>query len=270
MWAVSSLEIVAVTALGFGLGVGINALGDSLPRFRRIRSPSCPYCDAPRPRLAWSGTLAWLTGRRTCQFCSGQLGLRHPLVEIGAAGWAGWLFSLNSAPAVFWPSLLLSMIFLLILVTDFEHRLILHAVTLPSAVLIGLLGMLDPNRGPAKTLLGGAVGFAAVLSLYLLGGVFARLISRMRGQQLEEVAFGFGDVTLAGLIGLAVGWPGVIVALFLGILAGGIFSLGYLITMFLRSRYQAFVPIPYSPFLILGALVVYLGGRTFLTDLIAR
>ncbi len=267
------MPIIALSAaalLGFLLGVVINMLGDSLPRFRQVRAPTCPYCDAPRPPLAWSGTLAWLSGRRTCQFCSESLGLRHPLVELGAAAWTVWLYSLNPAPEAFWPALTLSIIFLLILVTDFEHRLILHAVTLPSAVVIALLGVLDPGRGPVKTILGGAAGFVAVLGLYLLGGVFARLMSRMRGQQLEEVAFGFGDVTLAGLIGLAVGWPGVIVALFIGILAGGVFSLGYLLTMFLRRRYQAFMPIPYSPFLILGALVVYIGGRSFLTDLISR
>lgn len=191
-------------------------------------------------------------------------------MELGAAAWASWLHSISSSAVAFWPALLLSMVFLLILVTDLEHRLILHAVTLPAALAIGVIGVLDPSRGPLKTLLGGVSGFAFVLLLYLLGGVFARLMARMRGQRIEEVAFGFGDVTLAGVIGLAVGWPGVVLALFIGILAGGVFSLGFLLYMFLRRRYRAFMPIPYSPFLILGALIVYLGGRTVLLDLVSR
>lgn len=192
------------------------------------------------------------------------------MAELGLAAWAAWLYAIDPTPIVFWPALLLSCIFLLILITDFEHRLILHAVTLPAALLMGLIGVLDPARGALKTLSGGAAGFLAVLGLYLLGGVFARLMGRMRGERIDEVAFGFGDVTLAGVIGLSVGWPGVIVALMLGVLAGGVFSLGFLVHMFLRGRYQAFVPIPYSPFLIFGALVIYLGGRTFLLDLISR
>lgn len=266
----SALPLPVITLLGLALGVLVNALADRLPRFRRVGPPQCPVCDAPRAAIAWSGTLAWLSGKRQCDYCGAQLGLRHPLVEIGAALWLTWLYTLDPSPARFWPALLISMTFLLILVTDFEHRLILHSVTGTAAVLIGVIGVLDPARGPAKTLLGGAVGFVAVLGLYLLGGVFARQMSRLRGQALEEVAFGFGDVTLAGVIGLAVGWPGVIVALFLGILAGGLFSLGFLAYMLVRRRYQAFIPIPYSPFLILGALLVYLGGRSVLLDLITR
>jgi len=76
------------------------------------------------------------------------------------------------------------------------------------------------------------------------------------------VAFGFGDVTLAGVIGLAVGFPGIVVALTLGVLAGGVFSLGYLLFMIARGRYVAFTPIPYIPFLVLGALVVFIGARS--------
>ena len=121
--------------------------------------------------------------------------------------------------------------------------------------------MLDPARGAIKTLLGGLAGLAIVMILYWMGGLFSRLVARLRGQELDEVAFGFGDVTLAGVIGLTVGWPGVVLALVLGILAAGIFSMGYVIVMTLRRRYSAFSPIPYGPFLILGALLVYFGGR---------
>jgi prepilin signal peptidase PulO-like enzyme (type II secretory pathway) len=253
---------------GFVIGVAVNALADSLPRHRRIKSPFCSNCGRPRSLLAWSGTVAFLTGRRACPYCGSPLSLRHPVVEISAALWVTWLQWSNPDPAVFWPALLLSTIFLLILVTDFEHRLILHAVTVPGAFLMGVIGILDPSRGPVKTLLGGVVGFVGVFVLYLLGGVFARSVQRMRGQQLEEVAFGFGDVTLAGVIGLAVGWPGILVAIFIGIMTGGFFSLFFLLFMIIRRKYEAFVPIPYSPFLILGALVVYIGGRSTLVALL--
>ncbi len=262
--------MLAIPVLGFALGVLVNLLADGLPRHRRLTRPRCPRCDAPRPPLRWSGSVAWIGDRRSCAYCGQSLGIRHPLAELGAAAWTTWLYAIDPAPGVFLPSLLLSMIFLLILITDFEHRLILHAVTLPAAILIGLIGVLDPSRGPSKTLVGGAVGFGAVLVLYLFGGLFGRLMGQMRGQSVDEVAFGFGDVTLAGVIGLAVGWPGVVLAVFIGILAGGLFSLAYLIAMLIRRRYQAFIPIPYSPFLILGALVVYLGGRTVLLDLVNR
>jgi prepilin signal peptidase PulO-like enzyme (type II secretory pathway) len=173
----------------------------------------------------------------------------------------------SSSPLEFWSAVLISSIFLLIVIIDLEHRLILHVVTGPSALIIGTLGILNPSRGWEKTLQGGAGGLLLVYGLYLMGILFARLMARARNEPLDEVAFGFGDVTLAGVIGLVVGWPGVIVALFIGIFLGGLYSLGYLVVSALRRSYSAFTPIPYSPFLVAGALLVYLGGRSVLANL---
>jgi prepilin signal peptidase PulO-like enzyme (type II secretory pathway) len=154
------------------------------------------------------------------------------------------------------------MYFLLVIVIDYEHRLILFVVTIPAAIVLAVLGSIDPSRGPVKTLLGGLVGFAAVYGLYLLGGLFVRVLWQLRGQPIEEVAFGFGDVALAAVIGLAVGWPGIVLALVLGVIAGGLFSLVYLGYMLLRRRYEAFVAIPYSPFLVFGGLVVFVTAQS--------
>ena len=184
------------------------------------------------------------------------------MVEAIAILWPLVLYRIDPSAIFFWPTFFLSMYFLLVIVIDYEHRLILFVVTIPAAIILAVLGSLDPSRGPEKTLLGGLVGFLAVFGLYLLGGLFARLIWRLRNQPLEEVAFGFGDVVLAGVIGLMVGYPGIILALFLGVLAGGLFSLGYILVMVLRHRYEAFMPIPYSPFLILGGMAVYIAART--------
>lgn len=173
-----------------------------------------------------------------------------------------WLYYRDPHPTAFWPAFLIFSVFILITIIDIEHRLILHVVTGPSAILIGLLGVIDPERGFLTTLAGGAVGFGIVLGLYLLGGVFARFVAKLRGQVLDEVAFGFGDVTLAGVLGLSVGFPGILMALFIGILAAGEYSLVHILFMLSRGKYKAFLPIPYGPFLILGGSIVYFGGRS--------
>ena len=253
---------IFIAFLGYTVGIIINALADSLPRSGRVERPACPECTAPKRPLAWSGLTAYLSGTQRCEYCATSVKYRSLIVEAIAIIWPLVLYSIDPSPQFFWPTFLLSMYFLLIMVIDYEHRLILFVVTIPGAVVLAVLGSLDPSRGPEKTLLGGLVGFVAVFGLYLLGGLFARLVWRLRNQPIEEVAFGFGDVVLAGVIGLAVGYPGIILALVLGVLAGGIFSLGYLLVMVLRSRYEAFIPIPYSPFLIFGAMFVYIGAWT--------
>jgi prepilin signal peptidase PulO-like enzyme (type II secretory pathway) len=97
--------------------------------------------------------------------------------------------------------------------------------------------------------------------MYLLGLMFSRLAAMRRGRAMEEIAFGFGDVMLGGVLGLAVGWPGILVAVVLGILTAGVFSLGLILVQLARHRYAAFLAIPYGPFLVLGAAVVLYGGR---------
>jgi prepilin signal peptidase PulO-like enzyme (type II secretory pathway) len=183
--------------------------------------------------------------------------MRATLVEAVTVLGSIWILASQASPAKIASSVLVSAIFLLIAVIDLEHRLILHIVSLPAAIVVGVLGIMSPSPGVLRTLVGGAVGFVAVLGLFLLGEAFTRAVNHVRGRPLDEVAFGFGDVNLAGLIGLAVGWPGVVAALLVGMLAAGLFSLGYLIVMLARRRYTAFVPIPYGPFLIVGALLVY-------------
>lgn len=258
MWTVP----IIIAFAGYFAGILVNALADSLPRSRKAELPTCQECGAPRPILAWSGLGAYLGGQQECEYCGSARGYRAPIVELAAIFWPLVLYSVDPSPLFFWPTFLLSMYFLLVIVIDYEHRLILFVVTIPAAIVLAVLGSIDPSRGPVKTLLGGLVGFAAVYGLYLLGGLFVRVLWQLRGQPIEEVAFGFGDVALAAVIGLAVGWPGIVLALVLGVIAGGLFSLVYLGYMLLRRRYEAFVAIPYSPFLVFGGLVVFVTAQS--------
>lgn len=250
-----------VALLGLGVGGLINMLADSLPRSRRPVLPHCPACTAPRSVASWLGVGSLLVKSWQCPYCGTARSWRVLLIEGATVLGALWLYRRNPELVSFWSDLFFLATFTLIVVIDIEHRLILHVVTGPAALIIGLIGVLNGDKDPGTILLGGLVGLALVLGMYLLGGVFARLIARIRGQVLDEEVFGFGDVTLAGLLGLAVGYPGILVALFLGILAAGEFSLAYILFMLARGRYHAFMPIPYGPFLVLGACIVYFGGR---------
>jgi leader peptidase (prepilin peptidase)/N-methyltransferase len=139
-------------------------------------------------------------------------------------------------------------VFILILITDMEHRLILHIVTFPAIIFALLASTLTVS--PTSALLGAAVGFATFFAIYLLGGwIFG------------AGAMGFGDVTLATFIGAAVGLPLVIVALLSGILAGGVVTLFLLVTRLRRLRSK----VPYGPFLLTGGAITLLWGPQIVT-----
>ncbi len=144
------------------------------------------------------------------------------------------------------------------MVIDMEHRLILHPV---SCVGVGLgiaIGMV--RNGWQYTLIGGAIGFVLMWLLYRLGDITMRGVARLRKQTLDEVALGFGDVNLSGILGLMLGWPLVMWGLFLTAVIGGLVSLMYLIIMLILRRYKLYTALPYGPYLISAAfLLLFLG-----------
>lgn len=92
-----------------------------------------------------------------------------------------------------------------------------------------------------------------------MGIGFSKLMSRLRKIPIEEEAMGFGDVTLATVLGFLLGWPRIAVNIIGTILLAGLFSLVYILIRLALKKYRAFQPIPYGPFLIITAIVlVYL------------
>ena len=72
----------------------------------------------------------------------------------------------------------------------------------------------------------------------------------------DEEALGGGDVYLAGVLGLMLGWPFIWDVLLLGVLFGGIISLLFIGALFIRQRYSSealMTFMPYGPFFILSA-----------------
>jgi leader peptidase (prepilin peptidase) / N-methyltransferase len=139
-----------------------------------------------------------------------------------------------------------------VVVIDMEHRLILHSVSLIGAGLGLAYGLWQ--HGLVSTLIGGAAGFGMMLGLFFLGALFAQWMAKIQGENIDEIALGFGDVNLAGVLGLVLGWPGILGGLVLAILLGGVVSLVYIFVTLILRRYRAFAAIPYGPFLVTSAI----------------
>jgi len=141
-----------------------------------------------------------------------------------------------------------------VVLIDLEYRLVMHPVSIFGGVLGLVVGFL--SVGWWRTLLGGVVGFGTMWLLYLLGVLIIKIVNRRRGQSVNEVALGFGDVNLSGVLGLMLGWPVILVGLVVAVLIGGIVSLIFIIIKIITRKYQAFMALPYGPFLVLGAVIL--------------
>ncbi|MCW5887649.1 MAG: prepilin peptidase [Anaerolineales bacterium] len=231
--------LIAAIATGLLSALLVNYLADVLPLHRRLARPAWwpltpesigAYIHAPRKFVV------------------------HVVLLLA------FVYIFQNPPADFSPYLLTVVLayFALVTVIDIEHRLVLHPVSLFGALALGALGAW--RHGLLPTLGGGAAGFLLMLGLYFSGELIGRLLARLRRQAWEEVALGFGDVNLAGVIGLLLGWPAILPGLMAGILLAGAYSLGFVFVSLMRGRYSLFASIPYAPFLCLGAVALVLLG----------
>ncbi len=103
-----------------------------------------------------------------------------------------------------------------------------------------------------------------MFAFYLFGKLLNHLRSRLLVSPSGEIeeALASGDVTLAAILGLLIGWPNVWYGLILGILVLGFIGLLIIIMMSIKHTYRKHifkVSIPYGPAFILSTIVlVYL------------
>lgn len=242
------MQLILAGFLGWVVGAAVNYLSDVLPHKRRLVSPICVACGAGQQ---WGHYLIW---PRRCSSCGTWRSFRVWIVEAVFIATSLWLWTSPPEDLGYWAGLTLLLYFGVVVVIDVEHRLILHPVSFAGAILCLGVGIWLHNL--PQTLIGGLAGFGFMLLLYIFGNFFARWMARLRGAPIDEVALGFGDVNLAGVLGLLLGWPGIIGGLLLAILMGGVVSLIYIILMLIFRRYRAFAAIPYGPFLVAGAILL--------------
>jgi len=238
---------IAIIA-GFLSGWLVNYLADVLPTSRRLSHPVCAHCGA-----AFNWQEYFLIS--TCRTCKQYRSWRIPVVLLSAIAVSIALLTNYPEKLGYWLSLVLLTYFGVVLVIDLEHRLILHVISLVGAALGLVIGIL--NNGLPSTLIGGSVGLVAMLVFYWFGTFFARYRARKLGIDDDEEALGFGDVLLAGVIGLMLGWPQIFRALLIAILAGGLISVLVILVLSAVRRFQSMnVFIAYGPYLVLGAVLI--------------
>ena len=242
------LAYLYFTIIGLAAGILVNYLADVLPATRKLVAPICLFCGKEQYLLNY---FFW---PRRCEHCGKRRSLRTWVIEVLFIISTLWLGLSGPMQVGFFTGMILLIFFGLVVIIDLEHRLIMNPVSIVGAV----IGLLVGTRlhGLKSTLLGGIAGFCAMLILYYLGGALMKWLARRRGRVLDEEALGFGDVNLSGILGLILGWPGILIGLMLTVLIAGIVSFVYLLFSLVTRRYRFDLAIPYGPFLISSAVAL--------------
>ena len=234
----------------FGLMVGsfLNVCIGRIPAGESIVSPGshCPKCGTP---IAWFDNipvLSYLVLGGRCRKCHTRISLRYPIVEI-VTGVAFVLQGLVIGDNL--PLLAVRLVFTALLIalfgTDLETMRLPDVMTLPGLA-FGLIASLWLPPGILSALIGAALGAAIPYGIRWLW---------FRSTGVE--AMGLGDVKMLAMVGAFLGWPQVLVVLFLASVAGA--AIGLTLAA-LHGRTLA-SKLPFGTFLALGAYAASLWGE---------
>ena len=234
--------------IGGFIGVLINYLADVLPRTRKLSKPVCQHCGKT---FSLRGYLFSLK----CPECKSNPPARNWVVLICSIIAAVLMGIYPPAGLSFWAAIP-ALIFLgMIMVIDIEHHVVLIETSIAGLVLFLIYGWL--MQGILVTAIGGIAGFVIMIVIYYFGIFFSKGLGKIRKEDKTEEGMGFGDVYAGAFLGLFTGWPFVIGMIIMAIVVSGLFSFVYLLVKSIRKDYKMFSTIPYTPFLILGAIATF-------------
>ena len=263
MWASVTIFVGIFGAL---IGSFLNVVAYRVPLKLSIVSPpsACPHCATRIRGYDNIPVMSWMVLRGKCRDCRAPISARYPLVEAGTAAFfvivAVWRLPAMGAAAsvsstaafaaglVFAAFLYLAAISVALALIDIDTHTLPNRIVLPSYLvgiaLLGAAAVLDTDYG---ALIRAAIG-CATLSL-----AYATMAFTYPG------GMGFGDVKLAGVLGLFLGylgWGQLAVGALGAFLIGGLFALVLVVTR--RANRKS--GIPFGPWMLGGAwLGVFVG-----------
>lgn len=249
--------VVVVVAVVFGLVIGsfLNVVIWRLPRGESLSHPrsACPQCGHTVRWWDNIPVLSWCLLGGRCRDCREKISARYPLVELATgvffAAVVWWAMAVGLPLLALLAFLYLASITVALALIDLDTHKLPNKIVMP-AYLVGvvLLGASSILIADFEALVRAAIGMAVLFAAYFLMAL------------AYPGGMGFGDVKLAGVLGLYLAWLGwgeLVVGAFAAFLLGGVFSIA-LLALRKAGRKSG---IPFGPWMLAGAwLGAFLGG----------
>lgn len=246
------LETIFVLVLGLSIGSFLNVVIQRLPRnISIIQNRS--RCENCRKNIKWHDLipiLSYLLLRGKCRYCLSPISVQYPVVEfitavlfiavfykLGVRNYELGIMSI--AQLLFYWYIISSLI--VIFFIDLKHGIIPDKLVYPPILLSFLFTLQNSYFIILNHALSAIGAFLFFLALFL--------ITRGRGM-------GFGDVKLAFLMGILLGFPHIVLALYIAFLTGALVSIILVLGRTLTIKNT----IPFGPFLVIGTVVSMLYG----------
>ena len=242
--------------IGASVGSFLNVAADRVPNGGSLLRPRsfCDSCQRTLSSIDMIPVLSYVWLRGKCRHCKAGIPFRVFLVEAATGVLFLAVYLMHGMGADF--VVLSACLSLLVVVTliDLEHGLILDKMVVPSLVVLLLVAPFWSEMGITRSFFGDETMIASLAISFLsgLGAFLAFLIIAM----IFPAGMGGGDVKFAPVLGLMVGFPGILITLWLSAVGGGVVAIALILAR-KKSRKES---IPFGPFLAFGAAAALLGG----------
>jgi leader peptidase (prepilin peptidase) / N-methyltransferase len=243
--------VLSVFVFGAMVGSFLNVCIYRLPLHLSIAFPRsyCPACQTPIRAYDNIPILSYFILRGRCRVCGMEISPRYPLIEtltgvtaVAAVLHFGWRPELPVAFAFLCALIVVAFI-------DLDHQIIPDPVSLPGIVVGFLAAIVTGDPGWKASLIG-----------ILMGGGILWAVAEGYHRLTGREGMGGGDIKLLAMIGAFLGWRAVPVTLLLSSLAGTAVGL----SLILFQRQDSRTPIPFGPFLALGAVCALFYGNALI------
>lgn len=232
--------VIYTFTLGLVLGSFFNVVGLRLPNGQSIVRPRshCPMCKRTLGALELIPVFSYLFLKGKCKGCRTNISPLYALIEAATGGLFAYAFYHFWFQAETIVAFLLISLLVIVFVSDIHYMIIPDKVLLFFAPILLIcrftFAPLNPWWDP---LLGAVIGFSLLLLIAVV----------------SKGGMGGGDIKLFAVIGIVVGWKGVLVAFFLATLIGAVIGIIGLAT----RKMERGKPIPFGPYIVIGTLISY-------------
>lgn len=248
------MEIFVLFVLGITVGSFLTVLVDRLPRNETVFSGRS-HCESCKKVLNWQDLIplvSFVILKGKCRYCHSRLSWHYPMVELTTGILfvitiynlqSNLNFQLGQIPTLFYYLFIVSSL-IVIFFADLKYGIIPDKIIFPTIVVALIYVFIIYNSLFLIHFLSAGGAFLFFLFLYF--------ITRGKGM-------GLGDVKFAFLIGLVLGFPQAVVALYAAFLTGGV--VGIMLILWGKKRLFGGATIPFGPFLAVATLLVLLTSQ---------
>ena len=225
--------------------LGLELPKESLPPGIVREGSHCPHCKHPLAARDNIPLFGWLLLRGRCRYCQTPISIQYPLIELLTGILSAiviWKFGPTWAGLA---GLFLTWALVSLSGIDFRTQLLPDQITLPLLWAGLLLSLTHLFVEPPASILGAAIGYLSLWSVYWL----FKLLTGKEGM-------GFGDFKLLAALGAWMGpmalLPMILLSSFIGALVGG--------TLIALRKHGREVPMPFGPFIAMAGWVWFIAG----------